>query len=113
MFRAIVGCAVLAVAFCCFTSADAKEYKDVRITKIDGDTVTVKIGDDEKTFTLGDKATIKRGDNTLDKEKLGKVLEKAKKGISATIETEEKDDKEVEKDGKKVLKSITLKGKKN
>jgi hypothetical protein len=86
----------------------AKEYKGT-LTKVEGDTVKIKIGDDEKTFLLTDKTDI----TNVDGDKIEKDKVKAgKKGKGVTIVTEEKDDKEVEKDGKLILKSMKLQTKK-
>jgi hypothetical protein len=111
MYRTLV-CAGLAL-FLCAVTVTAKEYKGT-IVKIDGDVVKVKVGDEEKTFVFGDKtAIVNAKDEAVEKEKLAKRVEKAgDKGVGCTIDTEEKDGKEVAKDGKIVLKQIKLKGKK-
>jgi hypothetical protein len=77
----------------------AAEYKGT-LTKIDeGKTITVKIGDDEKTFKINDKTefTAKRKgeDVTLKADQVAKMLEKATKGRPVTIKTEGEGSKEV------------------
>jgi hypothetical protein len=112
MLRKLV-CAAVVVLLCTFTLL-AKEYQG-RVTNLDTDkhTLTVKVGDEEKTFVYTDKTTFtgKKG-NDIPQEKLAGFAEKviSKKGASATIVTEETDGKEVLKDGKAVVSKVTFKG---
>lgn len=86
MLRSI--CCFLFVVALCITTVFAGEYKNAVITKVEGDKITVKVGKQEKTFTLSDAATVTQGDKTLKTGGLTKRLEKAKKGVRADVTTE-------------------------
>jgi len=95
-------CALCAFVLCAV--AIAKDY-DGTITKIDGDKMTVKVGDKEQTFILTDATKIEgagKKDTTPDKASLTRSLDRAKGMLKAKISTEEKDGKEVMKDGSPV-----------
>ena len=106
--------AVFALAFV-VAAVSAKEYKGT-ITKVDPDKklVTVKIDDKDKTFTYTDKTEFLKGNGTaIPQEFLSKVGDRAaKKGIPATITTDEKDGKEVITDGNPVATKFAFAGKK-
>lgn len=104
MLRSI--CCFLFVVALCITTVFAGEYKNARITKLEGDKITVKVGKQEKTFTLGTTVTITRGDKEVKTGALTKNLEKSKKGVAADITTEG------EGDAEKVTKITLLGGKK-
>jgi hypothetical protein len=112
MFRKLT--AILALAFV-VACVSAKEYMGT-VTKIDDlkKTVTVKVGDDEKTFSYSDKTEMTgRKGKTMTVDQVSKRLQAVgDKGMAATIVTEEKDDKEVVKDGNPVVTKITFGGKK-
>src|SRR5262249_21362961 len=99
MVRKIIAVAALAVVVACVS---AKEYKGT-MTKIDEDkkTVTVKVDDKDHVFTYTDKTEFLRGNGkAIPQEFLSKLAEKiGDKGIPTTVTTDEKDGKEVEKDG--------------
>jgi hypothetical protein len=92
----------------------AKQY-DGTITKIDTDKniITVKIGDDTKTFVYTDSTEfLSSKDKAISKERLGKLAEKlGDKGRPAILNTSEKDDKEEVKDGNPVLAKVKFKPK--
>jgi hypothetical protein len=115
MFR-VFGSAVL-VVFVGVLALSAKEWKDVTITKIDGDKVTVKMKDKddkevEATWTLAKDAKILRGkdfDKEVSVENLSKLLDKAKKGVrTVSITTDGKDTAKFE--DKQMIKEAKLKG---
>jgi hypothetical protein len=86
MLRSI--CCFLFVVALCITTVFAGEYKNARITKIEGDKITVKVGEEEKTFTLSTSVAITRGDKELKASALTKNLEKSKRGVAADVTTE-------------------------
>jgi hypothetical protein len=110
MLRKITAVLALALVVACVS---AKEYKGT-VTKVDSakKTLTVKVGDDEKTFVYSDKTEfIGRKGKAVTQEQLPKMAEKAgDRGMAATIVTEEKDDKEVVKDGNPVASKVTFMG---
>ncbi len=115
MVRSLLA-AGLVLSVCAFT-VFAKEYKG-DVTKIDTEKklVTVKIDGEEKVFAYTDESTFvgggKGGAKTLDKDGIAKTAEKlGKRARPATIVTEEKDEKEVMKDGKLVISKVTFGGK--
>jgi hypothetical protein len=115
MYRSLMG-ALLLLGLCAFTAL-AKEHKG-NVTKVDPDKnlITVKVGDEEKTFTFTDKTMfIGPKGKEISREGLSKLAEKlAEKARPATIETEEKDGTEVVKDGKPVATKVTFRrGKKS
>lgn len=88
-------CALCAFVVCAV--AFAKDY-DGTITKIDGDKLTVKVGEKEQTFVVTDATKYEGGakkDTPASKETLVKGLERAKGMLKAKITTEEKDGKEI------------------
>jgi hypothetical protein len=112
MFRAFA-CTVLAAAVFTLTLL-AKEYKG-EVSKIDSTakTITVKVDGADKVFSFSDDTAFARGKKALDAAGLAKVAEAvAKKPAEATIESAEKDGKEVVKDGNAVAAKVTFKGKK-
>jgi hypothetical protein len=113
MLRALT-CAATLVLLCAVTLL-AKEYEGT-VTKLDTEknVVTVKIGDNEKTFAYTDSTEfINAKGKAIKSEKLGKLAEKlANKAQDATLVTSEKDDKEEVKDGNPLLKTVTFKAKK-
>lgn len=78
-------CTLFAFVICAV--ALAGKYEGT-LTKIDGDKATVKVGEDEKTFSITEKTTFAGGKKMPTKESLTKILEKAKKGIPVVVETE-------------------------
>lgn len=95
-------------------TASAKEYKGT-LTKIDAgkNTLTVKVGDDEKTFTFADTTEFLTGKKAkaIPKTELSKLADSlGDKGRPVILVTEEKDDKEVLKGGKPVAAKVTLSG---
>jgi hypothetical protein len=110
MLRKITALLALALIVACVS---AKEYKG-SITKIDTDkkTVTFKVDDSDKTFSYTDKSEFVGGKGPIPQENLSKFAGKVA-GRKATIQTDEKDGKEVvDKDGNAVIKSLTI-GKKD
>jgi hypothetical protein len=101
MFRKLTAVLVLVLAVACVS---AKEYMG-SITKVDSvkKTMTVKVGDEEKTFAYSDKTEfIGRKGNTQTAEQVSKQVEKAaekNRSVTVTITTEEADGKEVVKEG--------------
>jgi hypothetical protein len=93
MLRKLVGALVLVVLMVGFLVA--AEYKGkVKSVDTDKNTITVTVGDDDKTFTVSDDTKIIGRKGTAVKD--GLKNEKAfKTGNSVTITTEKKDDKEV------------------
>jgi hypothetical protein len=113
MLRRVAAVLALVLVVACVS---AKEYKGT-ITKLDIDkkTVTVKVDGEEKTFVYSDKSEFLKGNGkSIPQEALSKLAERiGDKGIPGTVETDEKDGKEVsDKDGKVVIKSLKLMGKK-
>jgi hypothetical protein len=108
MFRKLT--AILALAFV-VACVSAKEYMGT-VTKIDTlkKTMTVKVGDEEKTFVYTDKTEmVGRKGKTITQDNLTKMADKlGDKGAPATIVTEEADGKEVAKDGNAVATKITF-----
>jgi hypothetical protein len=102
--------ALLALVFV-VACVSAKEYKG-SITKLDTEkkTMTVKVGDEEKTFAYTDTTEFVAGKKgALDHEKLKGFAEKlSEKARPATVETTEKDGKEEMKDGHAVVSKVTL-----
>jgi hypothetical protein len=110
MLRRITALLAVALLVACVS---AKEYKG-SITKIDTDkkTVTIKVDDKDKTFSYTDKTEFVGGKGPISQENFAKFAGKVA-GRNATIETDEKDGKEVtDKDGNAVLKSMKV-GKKD
>lgn len=105
---------VAALILCTVAIVNAKEY-DGTITKIDGDNLTVKVGDAEKVFVVTEATKYQGGakkDTPASKETLSKALERSKGSLKAKIETEEKDGKEVVKGGNAVVAKVSVAGKK-
>lgn len=111
MIRAFAGAALI-VAICTLTVL-AKEYKGA-VSKIDtaAKTITVKVDGADKVFAYGDDTSfINAKGKALSGEMLTKFAEKLKKAAPATIESAEKDGKEVAKDGNPVAAKVTFGGK--
>jgi hypothetical protein len=112
MFRKITAVLALALVVACVS---AKEYKGTA-TKLDTDkkTVTIKVDDKETTIGYSDKTEFFRGTDAVAQENLGKAAKRANsKGIPGIIIlTDEKDGKEVLKDGNPVATKVTFPGKK-
>jgi hypothetical protein len=110
-----LGCTALALVFC-VVALNAKEYKNVKVKKIDTDkkTITVTIDDKDQTFTYNDKTTFLRGkEKEIKQEALTKMAERInEKGGKASFVTVEKDGKEVKEGGKLLLEKVTFGGKK-
>jgi hypothetical protein len=109
MLRRLAAIVALVFLVACVS---AKEYKGA-VTKIDSDkkTVTVKVGSDEKTFAYSDASEFVGPKGAIPHDKLGKFaaqLTGAKGGVPATIETQEKDGKEVVANGHPVMSKLTL-----
>jgi hypothetical protein len=107
VLTALLALAVYAV------STQAKEYKDATVTSVDAEknVIVAKIGDKEVTFAFTDKTTFLRNNGQeIARDKLAETTKRivGDKGRPAVIVTEEKDDKEVTKDGKPVVSKITF-----
>jgi len=104
-------CCLFAFAICAVSFA--KDYEGVA-TKVDGDKVTVKVGDKEMVFSTNADTKVVGGakkDTAASLETLAKFIEKAGEKAKVKVTTAEKDGKEVEKDGKPVAATITAGGK--
>lgn len=109
MFRTFA-CAALFIAICTLTVL-AKEYKGA-VTKIDtaSKTITVKVDGADKVFAYGDDTSfVTSKGKAMSGEMLTKFAEKLKKNTPpVTIESAEKDAKEVAKDGNPVAAKVTF-----
>jgi len=109
MFRTFA-CAALVVAVCTLTVL-AKEYKGA-ISKVDtaAMTITVKVDGADKVFAYGvDTSFIGANGKAMSGKALTKFAEKVgTKPAAATIESTEKDSKEVVKDGNPVAAKVTI-----
>jgi hypothetical protein len=108
MLRKVAAILTLVVVVACVS---AKEYKG-SITKLDAlkKTVTVKVGDDEKTFSYTDSTEfVGNKGKTISQDRLSKIADKlGDKGMPATIVTEEKDGTEVVKNGNPLASKVTI-----
>jgi hypothetical protein len=111
MLRKFTAVFALALVVACVS---AKEYKGTA-TKLDSDkkTVTIKVDDKETTITFSDKTEFFRGTDAIPQDFLSKVAKRVNsKGVpNAVIVTDEKDGKEVLKDGNPVATKVTFPGK--
>lgn len=109
MLRKLTAVLALVLAVACVS---AKEYMGT-ITKVDTvkKTMTVKVGDEEKTFSYSDKTVITgRKGNSMTPEQVSKQIEKGRQP-NVTLTTEEQDGKEVIKDGNPFATKIEAKKK--
>ncbi len=111
MFRKVFAALALVLVVACVS---AKEYKGT-VTKIDTEkkTLTVKVDDAEKTFVYTDSTefTGGKGGKSIPADGLSKLADRvASKARPATVVTEEKDGKEVLKDGNPVASKVQLAG---
>jgi hypothetical protein len=94
-------------------SASAKEYKGIA-TKLDSEkkTITLKIDDSEKTFSFSDSTEFLRmNGKPIPQQALSKMASRfGDKGPQVTLATDEKDGKEVTKDGNAVASKVTFAG---